>query len=374
MQARITIMHVLYRFSIGGLENGLVNLINGLDPVRYRHVIVCLADYDAEFLQRVKVPDIEIHALDKRPGQDLRVWWRMWCLLRTVRPDIVHTRNFATLEYQLLAWLTGVRGRVHGEHGWDVQDLDGSNTKYRFARRVFGHCVQRFIALSKDLERYLLRDVGIAARKVVQIYNGVDATLFERAPSRTSGATLVIGTVGRMKAVKNQTLLCRAFIELLARRPEMIGRLKLKLVGDGPLRSQCAALVAAAQRDAEVEFVGDSSRVAEQMRSMDWFVLPSLAEGISNTILEAMASGLPVIATAVGGNPELVADGLSGTLVASNDAAALSHALEAYADDAGLRARHGAQGRALIEQRYGLPRMLRDYDRVYGELVACAAR
>ena len=368
MQSRITIMHVLYRFSIGGLENGLVNLINGLDRARYRHVIVCLADYDQEFLRRVKAPDVDIHALHKRPGQDLRVWWRLWRLLRSVRPDVLHTRNFATLEYQLLALLSGVRGRVHGEHGWDMQDLDGSNTKYRLARRVFAYCVQRFIALSKDLEGYLLRDVGIPSRKVVQIYNGVDASLFERAVPRASAAPLVIGTVGRMKAVKNQTLLCRAFAELLARRPDVAGRLKLKLVGDGPLRSECAMLVAAAQRDADVEFVGDSSRVAQEMRSMDVFVLPSLAEGISNTILEAMASGLPVVATAVGGNPELVADGISGTLVASGDVAALGRALEAYVDDAELRARHGEQGRALIEQRYGLARMLRDYDRVYGEL------
>ena len=370
MQGRITIMHVLFRFSIGGLENGLVNLINGLDRARYRHVIVCLADYDATFLQRLEVADVEIHALHKRSGQDLRVWWRMWQLLRAVRPDILHTRNFVTLEYQLLAAVAGVRGRVHGEHGWDVQDLDGSKRKYRLARRVLGHCVQHFIALSKDLERYLLRDVGIAARKVVQIYNGVDQQRFASVPARAADAPLIIGSVGRMKAVKNQTLLCRAFIDLLARRAQLIGAVKLKLVGDGPLRSECAALVAAAGCDAEVEFVGDSARVAADLGSMDIFVLPSLAEGISNTILEAMASGLPVIATAVGGNPELVVDGVSGALVASDDCVGLSRALEVYIDDVALRHRHGAQGRALVEERYGLPRMLGDYDKVYRAL-AC---
>lgn len=370
MQARITVMHVLFRFSIGGLENGLVNLINGLDRARYHHVIVCLTDYDLAFVQRLQIPNVEIHALHKRPGQDLRVWWRLWRLLRAVRPDILHTRNFVTLEYQLLAAVAGVRGRVHGEHGWDVQDLDGSNRKYRLARRIFGHCVHRFIALSKDLERYLLRDVGIAARKLVQIYNGVDQQGFASVPARAADAPVVIGTVGRMKAVKNQTLLCRAFIDLLARRPQLVGTVKLKLVGDGPLRSECAALAAAAGCDAEVEFVGDSARVAADMRGMDIFVLPSLAEGISNTILEAMASGLPVIATAVGGNPELVVDGVSGALVASDDVAALSRALEAYIDDAALRRRHGAQGRALIEERYGLPRMLGDYDKVYRALTS----
>lgn len=370
MTIPITIMHVLFRFSIGGLENGMVNLINGLDSSRYRHVIVCLADFDAAFLERLKVPGIEIHALDKRPGQDSRVWWRMWRLLRAVRPDILHTRNFATLELQVLGWLAGVRGRVHGEHGWDVQDLDGSKRKYRIARRVFGHFVHCFIALSCDLERYLRRDVGISADKIVQIYNGVDTAAFVAGDARHDAGPVVVGTVGRMKTVKNQTLLCQAFVGLLERRPDLVGGVRLKLVGDGPLRQECAALIASAQRQDCVEFVGDSAQVASQMRSLEIFVLPSLAEGISNTILEAMASGLPVIATAVGGNGELVADGGSGRLIASGDVMALSAAIERYVDDAGLRARHGAYGRYLVESRYSLPRMLARYDAVYRRLAA----
>lgn len=368
MASPITVVHVLFRFGIGGLENGLVNLINGLDRSRYRHVIVCLADYDPIFLQRVQVANIEIHALDKRPGQDLRVWWRMWRLLRAVRPTILHTRNFACLELQLLGYLVGVRGRVHGEHGWDVQDLDGSKRKYQIARRILGHCVHRFIALSRDLERYLLRDVGIAADKVVQIYNGVDQHCFVAVTRREGDAPLVVGTVGRMKTVKNQTLLCEAFLALLARRPELVDRLRLKLVGDGPLREDCERLVVAAGRQAQVEFAGDSAQVAEQLQRMDIFVLPSLAEGISNTILEAMASSLPVIATAVGGNPELVDDGQSGALVASGDMRGLSVAIERYVDDPALRARHGAHGRALVESRYSLSRMVADYDAVYRAL------
>ena len=370
MSNPIIVMHVLFRFSVGGLENGMVNLINGLDRSRYRHVIVCLADYDAAFLERVKVPGIEIHALGKRPGQDPRVWWRMWRLLRAVRPTILHTRNFATLELQVLGWLAGVRGRVHGEHGWDVQDLDGSKRKYRITRRLLGQFVQCFIALSCDLERYLLRDVGIGADKLVQIYNGVDSAVFAAGDTRHDNAPLVIGTVGRMKTVKNQTLLCQAFIALLERRPDLVGSVRLKLVGDGPLRHDCAALIASAQRQDWVEFAGESAQIASHMRSLDIFVLPSLAEGISNTILEAMASGLPVIATAVGGNCELIVDGESGCLVASGDVLALSAAIERYVDDPDLRTRQGTYGRQLVESRYSLPRMLSNYDEVYRRLSA----
>lgn len=347
----------------------MVNLINGFPPGRYRHVIVCLDDYDADFLKRVHDPNIEIHALHKRPGQDLRVWLRMWRLLRRLRPDILHTRNFVSLELQLLALLAGVRGRVHGEHGWDVQDIDGTKRKYRVARRLLACCVSRFIALSQDLRRYLVEDVGITSRKVIQIYNGVDVEKFYPA-SRAAGASIVIGTVGRMKAVKNQTFLCQAFIELLQRRTDLKGKIRLRLVGDGPLRESCAALLNAAGLTESADLIGDSAQVAEQLREMDIFVLPSLAEGISNTILEAMASGLPVIATAVGGNPELIEPGRTGLLIACGDVSALSSALEAYVEDRELRHAHGKQARAAVTARFSLPRMIAAYDEIYRELAA----
>lgn len=369
VHAPITVMHALFRFGIGGLENGLVNLINGFPAGRYRHVIVCLDDYDPDFVRRVHDARIEVHALHKRPGQDPRVWLRMWRLLRKVRPDILHTRNFASLELQLLGVLAGVRGRVHGEHGWDMQDLNGSNRKYRLVRRVLGACVQRFIALSKDLQRYLVRDVGIAADKVVQVYNGVDIQRFQPATPRADGP-LVIGTVGRMKAVKNQTFLCQAFIDLLTRRADLRGRLCLRLVGDGPLRAECDALLTAAGLRGQADLPGDSARVAEDLREMDVFVLPSLAEGISNTILEAMASGLPVIATAVGGNPELIEQGRTGALVACDDVPALSALLEAYVDNPAMRREHGAEARAAVTAQFSLERMIATYDEIYRELAA----
>lgn len=370
--APITIVHVLFRFGIGGLENGVVNLINGLDEASYRHCIVCLTDYDESFMRRLRTSNFEVRALHKRAGNDPRVWLRMWRILAEVRPDVLHTRNFAALELQLLGWLARVRGRVHGEHGWDVHDLDGSVRKYRIARRVIGTVVHQFIALSRDLERYLTARVGIAPSRVVQIYNGVDSGRFAPVGARER-SPLVIGTVGRMKTVKNQTLLCRAFAGLLARRPDLAPRLRLRLVGSGPLQSDCEAIVARAGIAGLVDFCGDSDTVAEHMQAMDVFVLPSLAEGISNTILEAMACGLPIIAAAVGGNGELVADGDAGMLIANDDVGALMAALERYVDDPALRLRHGARARAIVEERFSLDRMLAAYDGVYRTLAACPA-
>lgn len=363
----IAVAHVLYRFAIGGLENGVVNLINRLPRERYRHYILCLTDYDPAFAARIVSGNCELFALDKREGQDFAIWGRAHALLRRLRPQVLHTRNFAALELQLAGIAAGVHGRVHGEHGWDVQDLDGTNRKHRFVRRALGLGVQRFIALSRDLERYLVRDVGIRPGKVVQIYNGVDDKVFVPRP-RDPGRPVVVGTVGRMKTVKNQTFLVESFVTLLTRRPELRERMRLRLVGSGPLLAQCQTLLERAGLAERADIVGDSDRVAEELNAMDLFVLPSLAEGISNTILEAMAAGLPVIATATGGNPELIADGTTGRLVGVNDTAALVAALAAYVDDAELRARHGAAARARVEREFSMAKMVDAYDAVYQSL------
>lgn len=371
----IHVAHVLFGFAIGGLENGIVNLINRLDPACYRHAVICLTDYDPQFVARLRTSNFTLHALGKRDGNDPRVWWRMFQLLRRLRPDILHTRNFAALEMHVLTLATSVRGRVHGEHGWDVQDLDGSNRKYQIARRLIGHGVQRFVALSRHIESYLADTVGIPRTKILQICNGVDDQLFRPRPDRQSPAVpLVIGAVGRMKSVKNQSFLCRAFVGLLQRRPLLRGQLCLRLFGEGPLREECLAIARAGDCEEWVECPGDTEQVAAEMRTMDIFVLPSRAEGISNTILEAMASGLPVIATAVGGNPELVEPDSSGVLVPVDDEAALIQALERYIDDSALRRAHGRRGRELVESRYSLNRMVAAYDRLYREIAAGSSR
>ncbi len=370
----IRVAHVLFHFGIGGLENGVVNLINGLPENDYQHAVICLTDYDPDYVQRVRNANCELRSLHKRPGQDPRLWSGMWRALREFRPHVLHTRNFAALEMQLVGAALGVRGRVHGEHGWDVQDLDGSVRKYRLARRFIGHAVHRFIALSRDLERYLVGPVGIPAAKVSQVYNGVDCDRFRPPANPRDGDPLVIGTVGRMKTVKNQTLLCRAFADLAARRPDLAAGARLRLVGSGPLAAECRNIAAAAGIADRLDLVGDSDTVEEELRAMDVFVLPSLAEGISNTILEAMASGLPVIATRVGGNPELIADGDSGVLVAVEDEAAMSTALERYLDDGDLRRRHGQRGRELALERFSLNGMIDAYDRVYRGLARAGSR
>lgn len=366
---RPLIAHVIFRLAVGGLENGLVNLINRTP--QYRHAIVCLTDY-TDFHRRIRHDAVSLHALHKREGHDYAVLLRLWRLLRALCPHIVHSRNLAALEAQLPALLAGVRGRVHGEHGRDVHDLDGSRTSHRWLRRAFRPLVRRYIPLSRDLERYLRDDIGVPEPKIAQIYNGVDAARFHPAGERAvlpdgfaPPGTVVIGTVGRLAAVKDQITLVRAFITLLEREPQLRTRARLVIVGEGELRTQARALLEQSGLTALAWLPGARDDVPELMRAMDVFVLPSLAEGISNTILEAMASGLPVIATRVGGNGELVAEGATGMLVPAAQPAILAEALAIYVDDEALRRRHGAAGRARVEREFSMEAMVARYVEVY---------
>ncbi len=173
-----------------------------------------------------------------------------------------------------------------------------------------------------------------------------------------------------MQTVKAQTLLARAFVLALEQAPALRDRLRLVMVGEGPLRAEAQAILDAAGAGALAWLPGERADVPDVMRGLDCFVLPSLAEGISNTILEAMASGLPVLATDVGGNAELVVRGQTGDIVPANDAQALAAGLIRMAADPARAAVMGQAGRALVESRFSLPAMVASYQGLYDRLLA----
>ncbi|MCQ8117672.1 TIGR03088 family PEP-CTERM/XrtA system glycosyltransferase [Methylomonas rosea] len=367
------IVHIIYRLGIGGLENGLVNIINKLPEDSYRHAIICLAN-STEFSQRIKRQDVIVHQLHKRPGQDWASFYTVYRLLKQWQPAIVHTRNLAAIEYQVCALLAGVPYRVHGEHGWDVFDPDGSNVKYQWLRRILGSIIHRFIPLSQHLQDYLLNRVGIRAAKITRICNGVDTKTFyprsgiRQIPDDCSlnlDQNLVIGTVGRMHGVKDQLTLVRAFIDACQKSPEFAQVARMFLIGDGPLRVEAIDLLNAASLIDKAWLPGERDDIPEILRSLDIFVLPSKAEGISNTILEAMASGLPIIATRVGGNPELVLDGTTGCLVEKEDVQGLSFEMRELVLDDDKRRQLGEASLQRIQAEFSIDSMVDRYRQVY---------
>jgi sugar transferase (PEP-CTERM/EpsH1 system associated) len=370
---RLLVAHVVYRFDVGGLENGVVNLLNRLPEERFRHAVVAMTEV-TEFRLRVRREDVQYISLHKAAGQGFRLWPALYRAFRELRPDIVHTRNLAPLEACLPAWAAGVPARVHGEHGWDVGDIDGANRLNRFTRRIYRPFVSHYVALSRHIEEYLRHKVGIRPDAITQIYNGVDVQRFSMtsadrrpingSPFNDAGLWLV-GTVGRLVAVKDQAALIRSLARLHRTSSVARERMRLAIVGEGPLNSDLRQLALGEGVAESVWLPGARSDIAEVMAGFNVFALPSLAEGISNTLLEAMSSGRAVVATDVGGNAELIADEVSGRLVPPRHASRLDAALLGYFESPASARKHGLAAREAVEAQFSLDRMTADYAAVY---------
>jgi sugar transferase (PEP-CTERM/EpsH1 system associated) len=374
------IAHVVFRFDYGGLENGLINLVNRLPAARFRHAIVALDGIGEEFRRRLQRADVTVMSIDKRPGKDLPSYYRMWRTLRSLRPDVVHTRNLGTLDMQLAAMAAGVRRRVHGEHGWSPSDPQGLDPRNLRLRRLLRALPQGYVAMSRDIARGLEQSVGVPAARIRQLYSGVDTVRFAPDgplpadlpwPSANGGVArpVIVGTVGRLDPIKNHRGLLQAFGAILERHPDWRGRVRLIIAGDGPLRGELAPLAGELGLGDSVWFPGARPDVPALMRAMDVFVLPSINEGISNTILEAMATARPVVACRTGGNPELVVDGLTGALYDPDEESALAASLENYVQQSDLRRSHGEAARRRVVEQFSLEAMVARYGEFYDDVL-----
>ena len=372
---RPLVLHVMYRFATGGLENGIVNLIDHMPTQAYRHAVLALTEV-TDFRQRIQRADVEFISLRKAPGHGFWQYPKLFKLFRQLRPTIVHSRNLAALEVQAPAWAAGVPIRIHGEHGRDMGDLDGSNLTYQRVRRLYKPFVHHYTALSRDLTDYLVDEIHVSPDAITQTCNGVDTGVF-RPPQHDllpiAGCPFdparhwLIGTVGRMQAVKDQLTLAHAFVHAMTLAPDLRPSLRLVMVGDGPLREGVQKVLDAAGLGTMAWLPGERADVADIMRGLHAFALPSLAEGISNTILEAMASGLAIVATAVGGNADLVVHEQTGYIVPPADSQAMGLRLLALASNPQQARNMGQAGRQRAQANFSLGAMVSTYQRVYDQ-------
>lgn len=365
------IAHVIYRLAVGGTENGLVNLLNRLPQDRFRHAIICLTEV-TDFADRITAGNVQLFELNKSPGKDPAFYRRFWRLMRRLQPTIVHTRNLGTLDLAPIAALAGVPVRIHGEHGWDASDPQGTNAKYRLLRRACDRFIHGYVAVSSDIAEWLHTVIGIRPRKVHEIRNGVDTERFcpggdaASLPFESSGSgATVVGTVARLDPIKGLNVLLEAFEAVVERSRGGRSRPRLVIVGDGPEFGRLESDLKSKDLSDLVWLSGARSDVPALLRSFDIFALSSLNEGTSNTILEAMSTGLPVVATNVGGNPRLLLHDVTGELVPAKSPADLADALSRYLDDGERRERHGRAGRERAQQEFSIAAMASAYQRMY---------
>lgn len=368
------VVHLIYRLDFGGLETLMVERINRMPAGAYRHAVVCLTDYNPQFAQKITRPGVELFALHKQPGLSLGTHAALWRLLRRLRPAVLHSYNLSAIEYAPVALAAGVPVRVNGAHGRDAADPQGRNRKHNALRRAMVPFYDCCYANSADMQVWNRDVIGVPEHKSRLLANGIDADRFSRAADgrRTDAVfgpdCIVIGTVGRIQDVKNHACLLDAFILLRDRVPSLRERLRLAIVGDGPLLDALRTQAARAGVGAEVWLPGARTDIADILRGLDIFAMSSIAEGTPGSALEAMASSLPVVGTRVGGIPEVVDDGVTGFIVPASDPAVMAAALERYVRAPDLAQAHGAAGRERVQRLYNMNAMVAGYQALYDTL------
>jgi sugar transferase (PEP-CTERM/EpsH1 system associated) len=349
------------------MELGVVKLVNALDRTRIASSI-CSCKPASAARDRL-AGHVSLIELVRREGNDPALVGRLYRVFRRERPDIVHTHAWGTLvEGLVAARLARVPAVVHGEHG-TLQ----TKPHQRWVQRLAWERADVILSVSSRLAERMAREVGFPLARIRTIRNGVDLARFrsgDRDAARLAlgipPGALVVGTVGRLVPVKDQRTLVAAAAALRGVFPQ----LRVLLVGDGPLTNDLHRQVQALGLGDVVRLLGNRADIERVLPALDVFVLSSLSEGMSNTIQEAMASGLPVVATDVGGARELVVAGQTGLLVPAGQPQAMADAVEALLRAPSDRAAMGDAARRRAEAEFSLQRMIGDYERVYLELGA----
>ncbi len=378
------ILHVVHGLPRGGLENGVVNLVNGLPRPEFDQAICCL-DLRGEMAARVD-PAVPIYVLE-RGRHDLRLPFKLAHLMRTLRPELIHCRNWNSWADTVIAWLLAGRpGRlIWSFHGF--ADGHGFPRRRLVASRALASLTHQLLAVCRDSATRYAHLAGIPLGRFAVIYNGVDTqgfrplrsspaaphegpTTSERAALRAAlslpADSVLLITVASLTPVKNHLGLLDAIAA--HRQAQSTSRARFLFVGTGALRGTLERRIADLGLDSQVLLQGPSDQVPELLAAADAFILPSSLEGMSNAILEAMASGLPVIALRVGGNPELVQDGVTGLLCDPGDGAGLAAAIDRLTRDEQYRQALGQAARQRAETEFSLAMMIRRYADLYRRL------
>ncbi len=370
----IRVMHVVALFGLAGMERGVINVVNRLDPGRFSPMI-CSLTWQSDETCGLLPARIPVFELRKRRGFDWRLIWRLARLFRRESVDVVHSHNWATFLYAVLAArLARVPVIIHGEHGLEEQ----ARRPLRAAlKRWLAGSVTQFTAVSADLARALVRDWRVAPSRVTTITNGVNLDAFGRHHDndrlREAAAfppeARIILNIGGIRPIKDHATLIRAVARVSAALPQT----RLLLVGSdygNGMQPALERLIDSLGIRGAVIFAGVRHDIPQLMALSHVYANTSLFEGMSNTILEAMAAGKPVVATTVGGNPELVQNGATGFLAPPGDHERLGEQLTALLADPALCARFGEAGRRRAEQRHSLSGMVQRYADLYQETIA----
>ena len=373
-ESKVVVAQIVLGLQIGGLERVVVNLVRGLDAARFRPVVVCLEE-GGPFVADIESAGIPVLILGKRPGRDWEAVRRLAQFFKQESVQIVHTHNPTPHFHGIAAaMLAGVPIRVHTKHGRNYPD----DKRKVFINHVLSWFTDVIVPVSDDAGAVSLLIEKVNPNKVKRIWNGVDIELYKPVGSQESRVqcqppqalainprSLTIGTVARLSSEKDQTTMLAAFRLVVNQIPEA----RLVFVGDGPCMAELQNETKRLNLERRVDFLGARNDVPALLHCMDVFTLSSITEGISMTILEAMACGVPIVASDVGGNREIVQPPQCGLIVPVRDPQALATAYLELLRDPVQREQMSQTARKRVSEYFDLIVMVKEYHHLYEELL-----
>lgn len=361
--ARRRVCHVSLGLCTGGMERLLVEFARCYDPEKYELHFVALHQVGQPAAD-IRAAGCEVHQLPDHRGHPWRQWRELVRCFSRLQPAVVHTHNAYPHFYGTLAarWCR-IPVVLNTRHGSRI----GTTWKARTWFWLAGLLADRVVAVSDDAANLCLADSRLPRQRVARIWNGIDLSRFQfRGPA----ADPIAISVARLSPEKDFPTLVRA----VALAAEVVPELKLKIVGEGPDRQRIEQTIRETGQEARVELLGERQDIPDLLATAGFFATATLTEGISLTLLEAMACGLPVVATHVGGNPEIVQEDTTGFLVPAANVEALAAALVRMVQSSGRWSELGLKGRQRVEQHFSNTQMVRNYERLYESLLVPSGR
>ncbi|MBA7597476.1 D-inositol 3-phosphate glycosyltransferase [subsurface metagenome] len=372
---KINVLEVIATLAIGGTPRQLLLLARYLDKTKYNLTLCCLTK-GGPLLAEAQRLGIKVVILGKKFRHDLSVIPKLIRVIKREKIDLIHTYMFTSNTFgRLAAILARVPIIISSER--NIEDWKG---KFRlYVDKVLMRFTDKMLVNSFAVKDFLVQMAGIKSYKIAVIYNGLDLDRFhqkinvlqERRNLGLDSQVSVVGTVARICHYKGLHFLIRSIPQIL----DVFPQVKFLIVGNANLKPEriykrkLKRLISGLGVSSSVIFTGFRRDIPRVMATFDLFALPSLREGFSNVLLEAMAMGKPVVATNVGGNPETITDGQTGILVPPKDPIALSEAIISLLKDRSRAIEMGKKGRRRVKENFGRERMVQETEKIYDHLI-----
>jgi len=367
------ILHLIDTFGVGGMENVLTNLINKMNMSNYHHFICCY-NADDNLIQRLSRTDTDITILNKRKGNDLTIPFKIAKICNRKQIDIIHARGWTMYAEGLLASKISpsVKKFIYGFHGKTFEDVLKKKRRRIFMQWLLAKFTDQIVTLTEEMRDDYASSFHINKKKITIINNGIDIQKFSKKIDKSkirnkfgiSPEEIVLGCVARLDPVKDLISLLKGYKIAQKCKPNI----SLIIVGNGPCMEQIKKYANKFKFKNKIVFTGMRNDIPKLLKLMDIYVQTSLYEGMSNTILEAMAAGLPVIATSVGGNNEIVINKKTGILIPPKNLEALSKAIICLYVDPEKRKEYGKHGHLRVKHSFSMEKMVTSYQDLYDNL------